>query len=36
MPASFTIGPHFEALIRRLVESGRYADAGEVVRGACG
>ena len=32
MPANYAIGPHFEALIRRLVESGRYADASDVVR----
>lgn len=32
MPSSYTIGDHFEALVRTLVASGRYASASEVVR----
>jgi antitoxin ParD1/3/4 len=32
MPSSFTIGDHFERMIEQLVETGRYADANEVVR----
>jgi antitoxin ParD1/3/4 len=32
MPASYNIGPRYEALVRELVESGRYASASEVVR----
>jgi antitoxin ParD1/3/4 len=32
MPSSYTIGEHYEALIKRLVESGRYASASEVLR----
>jgi antitoxin ParD1/3/4 len=32
MPSSYTIGQHFEALVRQLVESGRYASASEVLR----
>lgn len=32
MPSSYAIGPHFEAMIQRLLESGRYANASEVVR----
>ncbi|HTJ57426.1 MAG TPA: type II toxin-antitoxin system ParD family antitoxin [Devosiaceae bacterium] len=32
MPSSYTIGEHFEALVQRLVASGRYASASEVVR----
>lgn len=28
------LGPHFEAMIRRKVESGRYTNASEVVREA--
>lgn len=32
MPGSYTLGIHFEALIKGLVESGRYNDASEVVR----
>ena len=31
MAQPFRIGPRFEALIERLVSSGRYADASEVV-----
>jgi antitoxin ParD1/3/4 len=32
MPSSYTVGDHYEGLIRALVESGRYASASEVVR----
>ena len=32
MPSSYTIGEHYETLIKRLVESGRYASASEVLR----
>jgi len=32
MPSSYTLGAHFEALVRGLVESGRYNNASEVVR----
>jgi antitoxin ParD1/3/4 len=32
MPSSYTLGSHLEGLVRRLVESGRYASASEVVR----
>ena len=32
MPASYSIGSRYEALVRELVESGRYASASEVVR----
>ena len=32
MPSSYTIGDHYEAFVRDLVESGRYASASEVVR----
>lgn len=32
MPASYSIGPRYETLVRKLVESGRYASASEVVR----
>ena len=34
MPSSYTIGEHHEAFIRKLVESGRYSSASEVVRDA--
>lgn len=32
MPTSVALSPHFEAFIRRLVESGRFNNASEVVR----
>ncbi len=32
MPSSYTLGVHFEDLIKGLVESGRYNNASEVVR----
>lgn len=32
MPASYSLGTHFEELIRRQVRSGRFASASEVVR----
>jgi antitoxin ParD1/3/4 len=32
MPSSYNIGSHYEALVRTLVESGRYASASEVMR----
>lgn len=32
MPASYNIGSRYEAFVRGLVESGRYASASEVVR----
>ena len=30
MPSSYTIGEHFEAFIKQLIESGRYTSASEV------
>lgn len=32
MPSSYNVGSRYEALIKDLVESGRYASASEVVR----
>lgn len=32
MPSSYNIGSHYEALVRKLVDSGRYASASEVMR----
>ncbi|EFH13746.1 type II toxin-antitoxin system ParD family antitoxin [Teichococcus cervicalis] len=32
MPSSYTIGPHFEAFVQRLLASGRYSSASEVMR----
>jgi antitoxin ParD1/3/4 len=32
MPASYSIGPHFEDFVRRQVRSGRFASASEVMR----
>lgn len=32
MPASYSIGGHFEGFIRQQVQSGRFASASEVVR----
>jgi antitoxin ParD1/3/4 len=32
MPASYSLGRHFEELIQRQVRSGRFASASEVVR----
>lgn len=32
MASSYTLGTHFEAFIRKMVASGRYASASEVVR----
>jgi antitoxin ParD1/3/4 len=32
MPSSYTLGGRYEAMIRKLVTSGRYASASEVVR----
>lgn len=34
MPSSYNLGPRYEALVRDLVASGRYANASEVVRDA--
>ena len=36
MPSSYTLGARFEVFIKGLVESGRYNNASEVVRDACG
>lgn len=32
MPASYSLGDHFEGFIQRQVKSGRFASASEVVR----
>lgn len=32
MPSSYTLGEHFEGLVKRLLGSGRYASASEVLR----
>jgi len=32
MPSSYTLGNHYENLVKELVSSGRYATASEVVR----
>jgi len=32
MPSSYAIGPHFESFVQSLLESGRFANASEVVR----
>ena len=32
MPSSYTIGEHYGAFARKLVESGRYASVSEVLR----
>lgn len=32
MPSSFALGDHFESFIKRMVSSGRYNNASEVVR----
>jgi antitoxin ParD1/3/4 len=34
MPSSYHIGPHYESLVRHLVDSGRYTSASEVIRDA--
>jgi antitoxin ParD1/3/4 len=34
MPSRYAIGAHFEAFIRRLVDSGRYGNTSEVIREA--
>jgi antitoxin ParD1/3/4 len=34
MPSSYTLGDHFETMVRDLVKSGRYASASEVIRDA--
>ena len=32
MATSYSIGKHFEAFIQRLIESGRYSTASEIIR----
>lgn len=32
MPSSYSLGTHYESFVRRLVESGRYSSASEVMR----
>lgn len=32
MPASYSLGTHFEKFVRRQLDSGRFASASEVVR----
>lgn len=32
MPSSYTLGAHYEAFVRSLVQSGRYVSASEVMR----
>lgn len=32
MPSSYTLGDHFEEFIKKLVQTGRYASASEVLR----
>ena len=32
MPSSYTLGAHFEGLVKSLVQTGRYASASEVLR----
>lgn len=32
MPSSYNIGDHYEGFVRKLVESGRYQSASEVMR----
>jgi antitoxin ParD1/3/4 len=34
MPSSYAIGKHYESFVKRLVDSGRYASASEVIRAA--
>lgn len=34
MPSSYTLGEHYEAFVRGLVDSGRYNTASEVLRDA--
>jgi antitoxin ParD1/3/4 len=34
MPVSYTIGSHFENLIKEKIQSGRYSNASEVIREA--
>jgi antitoxin ParD1/3/4 len=34
MPSSYVIGPHYEKFIKRLIATGRYTNASEVIRDA--